>query len=181
MQRKWILPWTVLVTALALPAAGAPGRYAITAERVAAAVSNSGTQISADQVTMLANVVANVADPQLKVKSIDRAGNERAIARMECAVSRQCLPFVVALRVSAEPAAAISRTASFVPARPAAPIVRSGEAAKLQLEGPHVHITLSVICLENGAAGQTIRVTTHDRHLSYRVRVMEDGTLEGRL
>jgi flagella basal body P-ring formation protein FlgA len=49
------------------------------------------------------------------------------------------------------------------------------------LDGTHVHVRLSVICLENGAQGQMIRAASQDHQLMFRVKVAGDGTLEGRL
>jgi hypothetical protein len=135
---------------------------------------------------LLSGVLANVAAPELRVKSIDRAGNQRAIARLECADSEQCLPFVVALRLgrteSAEPVSpSLQRTAPIPRTRPAALAVRAGAPATLLLEGPHVQINLNVICLENGAPGQTIHVTDRDRRQVYTAQVLQDGIVEGRL
>jgi hypothetical protein len=182
MQLRPILSW-IFIAMAALPAAAAPRRYAITTERIAAALSNGGVPVLPEQVTLPANVVASTADPVLKVMSIDRAGGQRALARLECASSQQCLPFIVTLRVSMEPAEASPRVqaAVFSSPRPSTPLVRAGSPATLHLEGAHIHISLSVICLENGAMGQTIRATSKDRHQVYTVQVVRDGVLEGRL
>lgn len=176
------LIWIVLAAA-ALPALAAPGRYAITTERIAEAVSNRGVQISPQQVTLLAGVVASVPNPELKVQSIDRAGVQGVIARIACADSAQCLPFLVALRVNdSDVAATVTRPAASVSMpRPATFAVRQGATTALFLDGAHVHISLSVICLENGAPGQTIRATSVDRKQVFTVQVASNGTLRGRL
>ena len=166
-----------------LPARAASGRYAITTERIAAAVSSNGVAVSPDQVTLPANVVARVADPVLKMTSIDRAGDGRATARLECAQANQCLPFIVTLRMTAVPVAMSSpgRSPASTQSKPVPPAVHAGSPATLQLEGAHVHIVLSVTCLENGAIGQTIRATSQDRSKVYIVQVVHEGILEGRL
>ncbi|MGA7341571.1 MAG: flagella basal body P-ring formation protein FlgA [Terracidiphilus sp.] len=184
--RNSILPW-VLLAAAALPAWAGRGRFAITADEVAAALSNHGLQISPQQVVLLTGALASVAAPELQVKSVDRAGDQRAVARLECADSGQCLPFVVALHLSqsenTEPLPASSQR----PARANAPnrrssfAVRAGSHATLLLDGAHVHINLTVICLQNGAPGQIIRATDLNRSQVYTVQVAEDGVLEGRL
>ncbi len=166
----------------ALPADAAPGRYAVTSEQVAVAVNRLGMQVLPDQVAMMTNVVSSVAEPKLTVKSIDRAGDGRTMARLECANAGQCLPFMVALRVSAGPA--VASTLQPEPQsrpRPTTPLVHAGSPATLLLEGSHVHITLSVICSENGALGQTIRATSSDRHLSFTAQVVREGVLEGKI
>lgn len=183
MRRIANLLWIVLAAAT-LPALAAPGRFAITTERIAQAVSSSGMQISPDQVSLFTGVVASVANPELKVQSIDRAGTQGVIARIACADSQQCLPFLVALHVKdsdvAEAAVARSTPANST-FRPAAFVVRQGATTALLLDGAHVHISLSVICLENGAPGQMIRATSLDRNQVFMVRVAGDGTLRGRL
>jgi hypothetical protein len=184
MIRRASLLFSIVVAAAALPALAAPGRYAITVERIAAAVSSSGVQVSPDQVTLFTGVVSSVADPELKVASIDRAGQQRAIARMECSSSQQCLPFVVALKVKDGGSIEIASTRPASPVstfRPVTFAVRQGSTTALYLDGDHVHISLSVICLENGAPGQTIRATSQDRHQTYTVQVASNGTLRGRL
>src|ERR1700722_3743042 len=73
----------------ALPADAAPGHYAVTSEQVAVAVNRLGMQVLPDQVAMMTNVVSSVAEPKLIVKSIDRAGDGRTMARLECANAGQ--------------------------------------------------------------------------------------------
>ena len=174
----------IALAAAALPALAAPGRYAITTERIAQAVSNNGVQVSPDQVSLFTGVVASVANPELKVESIDHAGSQGVIARIACADSGQCLPFLVALHVTDGEAAEAVMT-RFTPAastfKPAAFAVKQGATTALFLDGTHVHISLSVICLDSGAPGQTIRATSLDRHQVFTARVASDGTLRGRL
>ncbi len=186
MQRSLIF-LLVFGAVAASSAAASAAQYEVTQEQVAAAITDHGVQISSDQVTLLTAVVANVANPRLQVQSVDRTGTQRAIARLECADSRQCLPFIVSLRLdqtentvmalssSQRPSPAIPQT------RPSPVILRAGSPAILLLNGAHVHIRLTVICLDNGTLGQTIRATDRDRRQVYTARVTEDGILEGRL
>ena len=171
----------LLSAAMALPAAAAGGRYPITADEIAAAVSSRGVQVSADQVNLLADAVASVAHPALTVKSIDRLGDQSLVARLECASSDQCLPFIVKLRVNAAADAIAADALAGAQTRPANPVVRAGSSARLLLEGAHVHISLTVICLQSGAAGQTIRAASLDRRQTYTAQVVREGILEGRL
>ncbi|HZP04926.1 MAG TPA: hypothetical protein VFB43_08500 [Terracidiphilus sp.] len=177
----------VLCAATALPALAGTARYAITAEQVAAAVADRGMQLSPDQVTFFTSVVSSASAPELKVKSIDRMGAQRAVARIECADSQQCLPFVVALNLNqaqqAELAASSAQQTprSIAQAKPSPILLHAGAPAVLQLDGMHVHVRLTVICLENGTLGQMIRATDHDRKQIYLAKVTESGVLEGRL
>jgi hypothetical protein len=173
--------------AAALSALAAPGRYAITTELVAAAVTSGGMQVSPDQVTLLTSAVAVVETPGLRVQSIERTSGQRTLARMECLDAQQCLPFVVALhpgqtvRADAGSGALAQSAPPVSQARNSSITVRAGSAATLLLDSAHVHISLTVICLENGAPGQTVRATDRDRRQVYTARVAQNGTLEGRL
>ena len=174
----------ISIAAAALSALAATGRYAITSGQIAAAVSSNGAQITADQVTLFTNVVASVANPELKVQSISRIGDGQAIARIACTDSTQCLPFMVTLHIGdATNVEIASNKPEYYGAasRPAPFVVRQGATTALYLDGTHVHISLSAICLENGIAGQTIRATSLDRHQVFTAQVASDGTLRGRL
>lgn len=182
MIRSKSLPLCLLFAAAALPAAAASGRYAITADRIAAAVTARGMQVTPDQIVLLANVVASVADPEIRVKSIDPAGEGRAVARVECANSEQCLPFLVAVRFGLNPVPIVPPVLPPTPPKkPSAIVVHAGTRVTLLLEGAHVHITLPAISLDSGAQGQTIRAASLDRHQTWTAQVVADGILEGRL
>jgi hypothetical protein len=182
MTRTRLTIFVMLIATAALPLTAAPGRYAIRAEQVARALSTNGAQVTPDQVDLPANVVASVAEPVLKVKSIDRADERRLFARLECVSTQQCLPFIVTVHL-AGPLQPTTTASGLTNARmaPAIPVVRAGSAATLLLEGTHVHIRLPVVCLESGAAGQTIRAASPDRKQFYTVQVVREGVLEGRL
>ncbi|MGC9199482.1 MAG: hypothetical protein ACP5E5_11190 [Acidobacteriaceae bacterium] len=60
-------------------------------------------------------------------------------------------------------------------------LVRSGSPAVLLLEGEKVHIRVQVVCLENGVAGQTIRVAGKGNHKIYTAEVESYGVLAGSL
>jgi hypothetical protein len=179
----------MVLAAAVCPAFAAPAHYAISAEQIAATVSRTGMQVSPGQVTLLTDVVATKQFPVLKVRTIERWSNERMMARLECENTQECLPFVVGLRVNEDAAA---NSPAILPqgamlfnsaSRPSPKdfVVRSGSVATLLLDSDRVHIKLTVICLENGAPGQTIRVTGKDRKLVYRAQVIDGSLLKGRL
>jgi hypothetical protein len=58
-------------------------------------------------------------------------------------------------------------------------VVRAGRPATLLLDGAHVHIRIAVVCLENGAAGQTIRVASKDHRQTYTAKVSRRSSIEG--
>jgi hypothetical protein len=183
------IPVLVLSAAMALPASAASGRTVITTAQIAAAISASGATVSPQQVTLLAEVVATTGNPALKVESIERWGDHRMKVRLACASSEECLPFLVAVHWTDETAAqpllanADRSPASASPAKTGSNsfVLRAGAPAILLLDGDHLHIRLIVTCLENGAAGQTIRVSSKDHLQTYSAEVVDGTTLRGRL
>lgn len=176
------------LAAAAATAAWAAEHYAISPGQVVAAMDRAGMQVSPDQVTLLANVVATTPAPVLKLSSLERLDSERMLARLECARSEECLPFFVSLRATQRRGAEGTAEApdllpAGIPSAPRAnsPVLRTGMQARLLLEGNHVHIDIPVICLESGAIGQTIRVTDRERRVVFMAQVMDGGQLKGRL
>jgi hypothetical protein len=172
-----------------LPAVAAPVRAIITADQVAAAISAAAMVVSPDQVTLLTEVVAKTNPPSLKVESIEQWGNHRIKVRLGCEDQDDCLPFYVAVRFDqdggAKAAGYRSNQASAVDARQSqvqqAIAVRAGSRAVLLIDGGHVHVRLNVICLENGATGQNIRVECKDPKQTYVAKVVNGGFLRGNL
>jgi hypothetical protein len=184
MKNYGLISVLALSSAMSLPAAAASGRTPITAEQVAYAISGTGTKVSAQQVTLLADVVASAGNPTLRVESMEQWGAHRMMVRMNCTSSDQCLPFLVALSWSDGDAGYPAMTGAnrrLAPDSPAKPVVRSGSPAILLLDGDHLHIQLAVICLENGVIGQTIRVATTDHRMTFSAQVVDETVLKGRL
>jgi hypothetical protein len=77
MTRVPYIPALFLSVAMALPAVAASGRNTITAEQVAAAINGAGMKVSADQVVLLADVMATDSAPKLKVESMERWGDRQ--------------------------------------------------------------------------------------------------------
>ena len=174
----------ILAAAAAMPAATAAARAPISAAQVAGAISNAGVNISAQQVTLLADVVATTPDPTLVMESMERWGDQRMKVRMNCA-NAECVPFYVAIQwrqTEPIPAAFANRAAAggvTTKATPGAVVLRAGSTAILMLEGDHVHIQLPVVCLESGAVGQTIRVASRDHKQTFVAQVGDAALLKG--
>jgi hypothetical protein len=190
MTKRSLIPALILTTAVALPAYAATCRTAITTEQIATALTNSGMQISAGQVVLLSDSVASTSAPELRVQSMERQGDGRMKVRMDCASTQQCLPFFVAISlgklgkddtVAQSPTNSPVRVALRVKPDPSAYVVHAGSPAVLMLEGDHVHIRVSVICLENGVAGQTIQVVSKDHQKTYAAQVADGTVLKGGL
>jgi hypothetical protein len=189
MMKPRMIPALVLGAAAAAAAAPAPGHFAIMPTQIAAAISAAGMQIGSDQVMLLTDVVATTASPRLKVESIVPWGAGRMRARVDCAAREQCLPFYVAIRVVQDTSSRHPMTvldspmtvASGAGIDPKSFVVRAGSAATLLLDGAHVHIRIAVVCLENGAPGQTIRVSSKDRRQTYTAKVVDEAVLRASL
>jgi hypothetical protein len=179
----------VLFAALGIPAKAASGGAMITAGQVAVAIGDAGLQVSASQITLLTDVVAKTGAPALRVLSVGAWEGNLSLVRLACAISDECLPFVVTVRRHqndrSEGAVIASNPQpsqhSSVEASKSKIVVRIGSSAVLLLEAGHVHIQLAVICLENGVVGQTIRVAGRERDHTYLAEVCSDGLLRGTL
>jgi hypothetical protein len=180
--KRNLIPALVLSFATALPAATAAGRNAITAEQIAAALGGAGMHVTSGQVVLLSNVVSTTSAPALRVESMERWGDARMKVRMNCA-SQECMPFFVAVNLGKDDLTAASDRQAITGGRidPSTYVVRSGSPAVLLLEGDHMHIRVSVICLENGAPGQMIRVATKDRRQTFTAQVATRDVLKGGL
>jgi hypothetical protein len=184
MKRVKLISAAMVLAAAALPAAAANTRAAISTAQVAAAISSAGIKVSADQVTLLADVAAATPAPTLMVESMERWGDHRTKVRMSCA-NAECVPFYVAVQwEQAEPAAAAfggraATTAVLAKPAPGAVVLRAGATATLLLESDHVHIRIPVVCLESGAIGQTIRVATADHRQTFMAQVGDPALVKG--
>jgi hypothetical protein len=189
MKKFNVISAASLLAALALHASAAPGRVLITTAQVAAAISAAAMIVSPEQVTLLTEVVSKSDAPALKVESIESWGSHRIKVRLGCADQDECLPFYVAVHFDpesgAKTAGSRSQEISSAISRPAqgsqALVVRAGSRAVLLIDGGHVHVRLNVICLENGAAGQNIRVECKDPRQTYIAKVVNGGILRGSL
>jgi Chaperone for flagella basal body P-ring formation len=189
MKNCMLLLGLAVSAAVACAAAPPQARVPITQAQIAAAISDAGMQVTADQVSFLADVEALAAAPSLVVESMQSWGDHRMRVRMSCANSEQCMPFFVAIRLNGvsapqQPIAAAD-SSLIANARAASDpknfVVHAGSAATLLLDGGHVHIRLAVVCLENGAAGQTIRVASKDHRQTYMAKVVDQTVLRASL
>jgi hypothetical protein len=148
----------------------------------------AGMKVSPQQVMLLADVTARISAPGLQVESMERWGDARMKVRLNCSDPSACLPFIVAVRWSPQstllPVAATQRSSAAMTApRPdvSSTVVRSGAPVILLLDGGRVHIRLSAVCLESGAAGQAIRVVSKDHRQTYTAVVVDGSTVRASL
>lgn len=186
MSYQRVAAMVVLWTAAILPGAAQSNRFFITQDQVATAISVAGMQVSAGQVTLLSNVVSATGNPVLKVGSLEKWGDQKVMVRLECVTPGECLPFIVAVRLSGAEQERLALSSQLQPvyssAKPrGSDTIRAGSTAVLFLEGPHVQIQLPVVCLENGLIGQRIHVATRDRRLTFMAEIVGDSALRGQL
>ncbi len=186
MKNERSISAMALCAAMAFPVAAAANPIAITEAQVADVLSEAGIKVSARQVTLLSEVVASKSNPALRVESMERWGDHRMRVRLACDSNTECLPFVVAVNWGGNDAMPSGPTSAATAGSPAktgsrAFVVHAGSPAILLLDGDHVHIQLPVTCLENGAAGQTVRVVSKDQRRTYSAQVFSESVLKGRL
>jgi len=168
---------------------GATEHYEVNSVEVAAAISSLGVQVQSGDVTLLAHAVAAIPFPKLRIGASKQSYNNSLLLRVECVEPQDCLPFFVSIHgdqrsiarleaiTETEPSSSFSQVNK--PASQAA--IRTGEPVLLLLEGPHIHIRIPVVSLENGAVGQRIRVKEEGNHQSYTGVIVKDGVVQGRL
>ena len=157
-------------------------------QQIAAALSSGSMAVSPFQVMLPSAVTARSSDPALDVLSIETMDGARSKVKMRCRKNGACLPFyaIVSWRSPEISERAAQQWLGLRPSalNPQPPVgepwlVRAGDAATLVLESAHVRIQLPVICLANGGAGKSIRVTTTDHKKIYRAEVVAAGLLKG--
>ncbi|MFZ0481269.1 MAG: flagella basal body P-ring formation protein FlgA [Terriglobales bacterium] len=156
-------------------------RVPISQEVVADAVRVAGTDVTPDQVHLLSNVTAR-AGATLRVAKVSAAPDGKLLAELKCK-SRDCLPFYVLLNGTNDgqreaskgrPNAALAKLKEH-------PLVARGQPVTLIIENADSRIKMSVICLEGGMPGQTIRVASLDRRRIYTAEVVNSAVVRSAL
>ena len=174
-----------MVTALLLAGTGASvraddaPRTPISRERILGALHASGISILPEQMEELSGMTAAEPNPPLKVLSIDMLDGESDKVLLRCEHPNTCLPFYVLVHwgkkggAAARPGQRDKESAQ----QPGNLLVRSGRTVVLKLDGEYVHMTLPVLCLQNGGRGQQVRVISKDTKKRYLARVTGRGVV----
>jgi hypothetical protein len=160
-------------------------RFVITADQVARAVSSGGIEVTAEQVSLLANVVSTEPSPVLDVLSAMPLNNRWSggnsgshfYVKLACHIPGECLPFYAVVSWPTEPQGRTTITSNtFIAAsKPNAAIsMRAGAHAILVMDDGRAHIQIAVISLENGIVGHNIRVATPDHKQTYVAEVANE-------
>jgi len=168
-------------------------RFTLTVQQIAQTLSEKGIQTSDQQVTMLAKVVATEGNPALDVISVvrldDRSAGQVAEARfrvkLACRLSSSCLPFYVVVKWPEESAgheenssSALRLPGKLILKQNDVFTIRSGAHATLVMDDERAHIKVSVVSLENGMAGQKIRVASPDHKQIFVAEVVSANLLK---
>lgn len=180
---KQIAPWVLLWVCI-LPYANAQtlARIAVSQELVADTFRAAGTEIAPAQVHLLAAVTAR-AGATLRVAKVVAAPGGKLLAKLACRSSRECLPFYVLLDASNDGESGASNPQlKSLPGKPTEqPLVARGQPVTLIIDRTDSRISLSVICLEGGVHGQTIRVASPDRKRIYTAEIVSSTMVRSAL
>jgi Chaperone for flagella basal body P-ring formation len=162
-------------------------RTPISRECILRALHSSGVSILPEQMEELSGMTAAEPNPPLKVLSVDMLDADSDKVLLRCEHPNACLPFYVLVhwgRLEDGSAARPGRSDE----NPAQPeqnartlLVRSGRTVVLMLEGEYIHMTMPVLCLENGGQGQQVRVISKDTKKRYVARVTGPGVVTSAL
>ncbi len=158
-------------------------RTPISRESILGALHSSGISIRPEQMEELSDMTAAEPNPPLKVLSIDMLDADSDKVLLRCEHPNTCLPFYVLVhwgrledgsaarpgRSDREPAQPQQRAGNL--------LVRSGRTVVLMLEGEYIHMTMPVLCLQNGGRGQQVRVISKDTKKRYVARVIGPGVV----
>jgi hypothetical protein len=168
--------------------------YPIATGSVVGAMGARGLTVEGVRVTLPAPVQATVENPVLDLVSVTPSGERSAQLLISCRTRSQCPSFYASAKWDGRPAVStldgpatnVRRIAQPVQ-RPAeidsisAVAVRAGTRSELEIDGERVHIRLPVICLQSGAAGDHIHVSTIDRKQTFEAEVVDSSLMKARL
>lgn len=158
-------------------------RTPISRENILTALHGSGIGVAATQMEQLSGVTAAETNPLLRVVSVDMLDGESDKVLLRCEHPNTCLPFFVLVHWGqpGSESAIRSGRSSERPSQAAAPskdlLVRSGRFVILMLDGEYIHMTMPVLCLQNGGRGQQVRVISKTTKKRYIARVTGPGVV----
>jgi hypothetical protein len=195
MTVKW-LAVLIVVCGAAAPAQFRPRPWftpsaAHLEQAVLKALMHRGVEIGTGQVSLLSNIVATDENPALDVRSIAALDNRlageidsRSAVKLVCHEPGACLPFYAIVFWTTRPAkyaaAFPSASVADIIKKPAVPnLMQAGVHATLVMKDDRANIEMSVISLESGPAGRTIRVQSSDRKRIYSAEIVSANVVKG--
>jgi len=181
----------LLMVPLVARASSPAQRFAISSQQIADALASSGLSATAAQVEFLSDVSAATDHALLQVVSTASRPAGAAIVKLRCHDNNQCLPFYVLVHafktalLNSQVAGPRLQLASgrepLLETTSFPRMVRGGDPAILVLESADSRIRMPVVCLQNGARGQRIRVASRDHRRFFEGEVVGAGLLKGSL
>jgi len=157
-------------------------RVPITSFDIAAAITSAGIRVTAEQIEQLSSIPATKPSPRLKLVKLEPMDGYLVKARLQCDSTRICLPFYVLInwQQAQDSRAALASWKESTSAGPRALkkdeiLVHSGKNATMIFDGTSIHMTLPVVCLQNGGRGQRVRVASTDRKRTFIAKVEGEG------
>jgi len=167
-------------------------RFALTQLQVERALAANSVTVADDQVSLPANLVSATQEPRLDVESIERPrvgpkdSRVRFSVKLVCHSPELCLPFYVVVSRRSDlglPAVAVRQVSGKAVSHPVPlPIsMHAGVSATLVLDTAHMHVQLPVICLQSGAVGARVHVSSPDHKQNYTATIVSPTLLTGAL
>jgi hypothetical protein len=176
-----VCAWVALAAAQ-LPAEGVPaGVHPITSTMLVSTLAHEGVPSIEGDVSVPAGVVARAAAPNFVVLSIEHVAgaSDRYWVKIGCRDAGDCIPFFASV-VSATPLTCGVRQVTGVQVAAArAPVMHAGDHARLVIRRERSVIEMSVVALESGSIGQSIRIATPDYKQVFHGEVVSATRLEG--
>jgi hypothetical protein len=176
--------WIVMATMAVSTSQAAVARIAISTARIVDAMASAGIAVSPDRIEVLSGANSATEHATMRVVSVSHGNAGTLQVKLRCQDNHECLPFYVVVHgVDGKAGGAKVRA---VPGATASPlqdqdIVRGGDHATLILESPDSRMSFPVVCLQSGARGQKVRVSSPDRKRFYDAEVVAAGIVKGRL
>jgi hypothetical protein len=186
MQTKSGIAFLGLLLGVTVTAAGQSqqSRIAISAQRVASAMTEAGWRVRPEHVQLLSQLTFAARDTWLQVVQVTHWQDDKLKAELRCHDPRACLPFYVLINKggTADESGQISPVEDGK--QPALemtvekPLMKSGDPATLTFSNKGLSITMPVICLQSGHQGQMIRVASADHKRFYKAEIVGPGLLK---
>ncbi len=180
MTTRW--PAALLATLICVPTPAQfrpQRRFALSAGFVTQAIVRALAEkgFEARDISLLANVVATEQNPALDIQSIAPLDPHRSTVRLVCHTPSACLPFYAVVTLPARTSSVALQHVTAL--KSSSPTMRAGTHATLSLEHGSARVRMTVVSLERGSTGQTIRVATPDRKRIFSAEVVSANLLKG--
>lgn len=157
-------------------------RSIISTGPVMLALTRAGMAVNSSQIELLAGAGSTKESASVRVVSMSGSAGGTMKVKLRCQDNQECLPFYVLVH-GLNGASATRGMQAVKPSVQAASVqpsmVRSGDHATLLLESADSRMRLPVICLQGGARGQKIRVSSLDHRQFFDAEIVASGVLKG--